>query len=187
MIKIGGQLVTLSDFKRFRSNGALSKNQLKKQRRRIRERAEKSKARGILLRDAPATVPKSDRPFCVFGQHGDAELPAASMGGEIAIYVLIDPRDNTVRYVGKSNDPERRLAEHASSSMPWAVELRSLGLSMVMRIVDRASLQEWERAEQYWIAFYSRHGRILNTEVGGRGYANAYYKRVRWARRKLRS
>jgi hypothetical protein len=185
MIKINGQLVTLADFKKFRANGKLSKNQLKKQRRRIQRRAELSKARGVLMRDAPAMVAKSSRPFCVFGEHGDVELPDSSMGGEIAIYVLTDPRDNTVRYVGKSNDPERRLTEHAKSSTPWMVELRAAGLSPVMRIVDRASLQEWERAEQYWIAFYSRHGRLLNTEVGGRGYAHAYYKRVKWAKRKL--
>ena len=25
------------------------------------------------------------------------------------IYALVDPRDGRVRYVGKSNDPERRL------------------------------------------------------------------------------
>lgn len=185
MLKVNGQLVTLADFKSFRANGKLSKNQRKNQRKRIRDRAEKAKARGILIRDAPATVPKSNRPFCVFGANGDSELPASSMGGEIAIYALTDPRDNTVRYVGKSNDPARRLSEHVASSMPWIAELRNLGLAPSMRIVDRASLEEWERAEQYWIAFYSRHGRLLNTEVGGRGYIHAHRKRVKWAKRKL--
>ena len=186
MLKVNGQLVTMKAFKSAMVNGKLSKNQRRKQNKRIRERAEKSKARGILIRGAPVMVPKSNRPFCVFGANGDVELPAASMGGEIAIYVLTDPRDNTVRYVGKSNDPERRMSEHVASSMPWVVELRSAGLAPVMHIVDRASLEEWERAEQYWIAFYSRHGRLLNTEVGGHGYAHAYYKRVKWAKRKLR-
>lgn len=185
MIKVNGQLVTLEAFKRSHTNGTLSKNQRRKQNKRIRERAEKSKARGILIRGAPVTVPKSNRPFCVFGAQGDVELPAASMGGEIAIYVLTDPRDNTVRYVGKSNDPARRLTEHEASNLPWLAELRNAGLAPVMRIMDRASLEEWERAEQYWIAFYSRHGKLLNTEVGGRGYAHAYYKRVKWAKRKL--
>lgn len=185
MIKVNGQLVTLADFKSSHTNGKLSKNQLKKQRKRIRDRAEKSKARGILIRDAPATVPKSSRPFCVFGTNGDAELPKSSMGGEIAIYALTDPRDNTVRYVGKSNDPKRRLSEHIASNLPWIVELKTAGLAPMMRILDRAGFDEWDRAEQYWIAFYSRHGRLLNTEVGGRGYIHAHRKRVKWAKRKL--
>lgn len=185
MLKVSGRLVTLEQFKSSARPRALTKNQRRKQNRRIHDRAEKSKARGILIRGAPVMVPKGNRPFCVFGANGDVELPAASMGGEIAIYVLTDPRDNTVRYVGKSNDPARRLTEHTASNLPWIVELRSAGLAPVMRVMDRASLEEWERAEQYWIAFYSRNGKLLNTEVGGRGYAHAYYKRVKWARKRL--
>ena len=185
MIKVDGHLITLEAFNRTRSNGTLSKNLRRKQNKRIRDRREKSKARGILIRGEPVMVPKTNRPFCVFGEHGDVEVPPVSMGGEIAIYVLTDPRDNTVRYVGKSNDPARRLAEHVSSDLPWLVDLKASGLAPVMRIMDRASVDEWERAEQYWITFYSTRGRLLNTEVGGRGYAHAYYKRVKWAKRKL--
>jgi predicted GIY-YIG superfamily endonuclease len=113
------------------------------------------------------------------------------MGGEHAIYALIDPRDMTVRYVGKTTDPKRRLAEHTANKMsardvrPWLQELLDAGLAPVMEILDRASASEWERAEQYWIGFYVQRGRLLNVEVGGRGYLHAYRKRVRWAKQRL--
>jgi hypothetical protein len=187
MLKIGGRLVTFAQFKSTGPDRKLTK----KQRARQQERRQKSKARGILLRPPPVTVPKSDLPFCVFGANGDCAAPAISMGGEHHIYALIDPRDQTVRYIGKTTDPTRRLYEHTTNKSsarevkPWIAELIAAGLAPTMEVLDRASLEEWERAEQYWIGFYSLRGRLLNTEVGGRGYVYKYHKRMRWAKRRL--
>lgn len=36
----------------------------------------------------------------------------ADMENAVYIYGLLDPRDNRCRYVGKTDDPERRFQEH---------------------------------------------------------------------------
>lgn len=191
MLKVSGRLMTLESFKRKQERPKLTKKQRKRLHQRTKERRRTSKARGILAKLPPVTLERTSRPFCVFGANGDCAAPAVSLGGEHSIYALIDPRDMTVRYVGKSTDPKRRLAEHTANKMsardvgPWLQELRDAGLAPIMEILDRASAIEWERAEQYWIGFYSQRGCLLNTEVGGRGYLHAYRKRVRWAKRQL--
>lgn len=122
-----------------------------------------------------AVVRRSRRPFCVFGANGDAAV-GVSLGGEHAIYVLIDPRDGTVRYVGKSVDPAARLVGHAANhggsrqKRAWIADMRRAGVEPRMEIVDWASSSEWERAEQWWVQFYSSRGSLYNVEVGGRGY-----------------
>ena len=122
----------------------------------------------------PCTIKPTDKPFCVFGDNGEAPIPLVSMGGEVAIYVLIDPRDDTVRYVGRSFDPTTRLAYHIAESAGrkgrWIKDLESVGMVPRMEIIDRAALNEWESAEQTWVQFYAMRGSVYNVEVGGRGY-----------------
>ena len=55
----------------------------------------------------------------------------------IYIYALIDPRDQRVRYVGQSVDPERRLAHHLTRYTSirvwtWTSKLRKLGLRPIV-------------------------------------------------------
>jgi hypothetical protein len=94
------------------------------------------------------------------------------------IYVLIDPRTGEVRYVGKSNDPIRRLQGHLQSARadkPWGVcrwirDLAAVGLTPGVVVIDQVSADEWEPAEVEWIAhFRSAGARLTNTAPGGLG------------------
>lgn len=65
------------------------------------------------------------------------------------VYALIDPRTNDVRYVGKSNDPNKRLMAHMSPSAHspairrWSDDLRSVGLRARLRILGEGTEAEW--------------------------------------------
>lgn len=85
--------------------------------------------------------------------------------GNEFIYVLIDPRDNAVRYVGKTLRPLNRLREHISSSKnpymrQWIAELRKEGLSPICKFIERTSVY-WNERERFWIAHYLSQGANL--------------------------
>jgi hypothetical protein len=174
MILSGGRLITLEQAKRIRvANSGQGKPKRKKHRHSFRRpvwKLDDSKRETF----QPCVVEKTSNPFCVFGANGESPVPEVSMGGEVSIYVLIDPRDDTVRYVGRSVDPKTRLAYHIADSTgrkrEWIHELKAEGILPRMEIVDRASWSEWESAEQQWIQFYASRGGLYNVEVGGRGY-----------------
>jgi hypothetical protein len=115
-------------------------------------------------------VRRNGLPFCVFG----IEPPFCNRG-PISIYALVDPRDNTVRYVGKTSSPRDRLAQHIEWESKgrkgkWVAELKAAGAVPRMEILERVPVGEWEEAERKWIAFYSARGSVLNVEIGGRSY-----------------
>jgi hypothetical protein len=62
----------------------------------------------------------------------------------IYIYILIDPRDLCVRYVGKTNNPKERMRAHISPHVYmrhnnlkciWTKELKGMGLKPIMQIL----------------------------------------------------
>jgi hypothetical protein len=62
-------------------------------------------------------------------------------GNSCQIYVLIDPRDNTVYYVGRSTNPLFRYYHHLHVSPSqrvrrWINELQLLGLTPTMRVIE---------------------------------------------------
>jgi hypothetical protein len=88
----------------------------------------------------------------------------------IYIYALIDPRDNEVRYVGRTEDPENRLEEHISQHRDgmreWVEELADIDLAPRLRILEIQPCYGW-RAERYWIQFYLSNGAaLLNKMIG---------------------
>ena len=109
-------------------------------------------------------------PFCTLGSNGE---PPVCDRGPVTIYALVDPRDNTVRYVGKTSDPSARLAQHIENTAGkghknvWVRDLKASGLRPTMEILERVPVAEWEAAERRWIAFYSTRGSVLNVEIGG--------------------
>lgn len=115
--------------------------------------------------------------FAAFGANGEAPYADSPFGGDFYIYALVDPDDNTVRYVGQTTCPASRLISHMTSGEgtggkpkgEWISSLKMSGKVPRMEILTRASLHEWERAEQYWIAFYLRFGRLYNISPGGVG------------------
>jgi hypothetical protein len=89
------------------------------------------------------------------------------------IYLLVDPRDRTVRYAGVTTDLARRLAEHlqASQTNPrmrqWIGELGALGLKPELLPVEWPG-KNWQRAERAWIAWLRSHGGdTYNIAAGG--------------------
>ena len=95
---------------------------------------------------------------------------------EYIIYVLLDPRDRKVRYVGQTADPRTREAEHLCS-LPsggrayglWQKELRSLGSKPIFRVIANAfSRPQAVAVEKHWVAYFRRKGQpLVNAEHTG--------------------
>lgn len=96
------------------------------------------------------------------------------------IYELIDPRTNEVRYVGKSNNPIKRLNDHLRNKNHnnqrkkiWVNELKALGIKPIVNIIDEVSKKEWEYWEILWIQRYKTWGaNLLNIHKGGNEVPN---------------
>lgn len=74
------------------------------------------------------------------------------------IYTLTDPRDNAVRYVGKTNNPRNRYQQHLTQFSnnkekdAWVQELCSTNLQPIMNIIEEIddSRPRKEGAESPW-------------------------------------
>lgn len=94
------------------------------------------------------------------------------------IYALIDPRNEEVRYIGKSVDPIKRLYEHRSISKndnshkaKWIRKLHKLNLKPQMKILKICPLSDFIEYETYHIAQYD-FNRLVNSDRGGQGNVN---------------
>ncbi len=93
------------------------------------------------------------------------------------IYILIDPRNNQVRYVGKSNNPRERFKNHLNKShnpksykTNWINKLRELNLKPIMQIIDTVPIEDWIFWEMYWISQFKTWGfNLVNHTNGGDG------------------
>jgi hypothetical protein len=94
--------------------------------------------------------------------------------GAYVIYALVDPRDETVRYVGVTSRPlNRRLAMHLESptniaTAMWFRELDAAWQRPDIRVIEPALEGRWEQAEMYWIAWFQARGKLYNVDPGGR-------------------
>lgn len=95
------------------------------------------------------------------------------------IYALADPRTNAIRYVGKADNPRKRLVSHhyekrSTWKVRWLKQLSALGLVPTLIIVARVAKSDWQDAERFWIAHYRAQGaRLTNMTDGGEGLVNA--------------
>lgn len=97
------------------------------------------------------------------------------------IYGLIDPRNQQLRYVGKTVlAPQRRTdvhrlrarAEpHKRHSMAWILGLEREGLKPEIEILETIEPGgNWVEAEQFWIAYFRMVGaNLCNHSAGGEG------------------
>jgi hypothetical protein len=92
----------------------------------------------------------------------------------ISIYGLADPRDGRVRYVGKANDPARRLKAHLREMRrrtplyDWIGSLRKVGITPSLRVLEIVHSGDWQEAEKRQIAAHRAAGaRLLNIADGG--------------------
>lgn len=91
------------------------------------------------------------------------------------IYGLIDPRTGECRYVGKANNPERRLRDHLRTPFnthkyAWLTNLLKAGLRPTIQILEEVQTSVWQEAECFWIAYMKFMGADLtNSTIGGDG------------------
>lgn len=93
------------------------------------------------------------------------------------IYVLIDPRDEKVRYVGKANDVSQRYRAHLNRTRKhqihkanWIKQLRGEGLKPRIEVIDVVPITEWVFWETFWIAQMKAWGfDLINYTLGGDG------------------
>lgn len=105
------------------------------------------------------------------------ESPQDKTSKTTFIYVLIDPETNKVRYVGKSNNPDRRLREHIRDHSKyqrhkdhWVGALCERGLVPLLKIIEEVPLDLWAERELFWINHYMQLGYPLtNTYFGSEG------------------
>lgn len=94
------------------------------------------------------------------------------------IYVLKDPRDGAVRYVGKTTKTlKARLSQHKNRSSSsastrsgrWINSLKVAGISPLIEQIDEA-FGGWAARECFWISFFRDAGaNLTNLTDGGEG------------------
>lgn len=95
------------------------------------------------------------------------------------IYILLDPRDNQVKYVGKTINPQRRYSQHRyeathtkSYKNNWFLSLLLIGIDPQMVVIDECDKDEWEFFEQWYIDVFKAWGfKLTNLTNGGKGVA----------------
>lgn len=103
---------------------------------------------------------------------------------ETYIYVLTDPRDGRVRYVGKSNNPKARLRLHIRDSLDkgkdypvhrWIRKLASINIKPCLTIIEVVSYDNWKEEEIKWIKHFGQlFNDLLNIHPGGNGCTDEY-------------
>ena len=82
---------------------------------------------------------------------GDAKMTTA-------IYALVDPRTDAVKYVGKTKNTSARLAKHNQAPgskrlSRWLDDLRSVGAFPVLRVLESVDDSVAANAESFWIRY----------------------------------
>lgn len=95
------------------------------------------------------------------------------------IYALKDPNTNFIRYIGKSNNPLRRLnVYHISQAKKkrthkecWIFSLLKNGKKPILEILEEATMNNWSEKEKYYIKYYYGLGcKLVNSTDGGESY-----------------
>ncbi len=109
-------------------------------------------------------------------------------GNPVHIYVLKDPRDGIVRYVGKTECAlKKRLVHHLHSSKKpadhkarWMAKLVRDGVTPIIESIEVCPFEIWQERECFWIKKYRDDGfDLTNTAEGGKG-ANGELMRAIW-------
>lgn len=97
------------------------------------------------------------------------------------IYALICPSSNEVKYIGKSNNPERRLRDHQTdfrgheyNKAMWFRQMRNNGTKPILEIIEEVPIGIWREEEEWWISYFKYIGaNLLNIQSGGNGLTEA--------------
>lgn len=98
------------------------------------------------------------------------------------IYILICPMDGFVKYVGKSNNPEKRLKDHLLDfrcmdlhKAMWLKELRTKKIKPRLEVIDEVDSFEWKEKESFWCKYFKGYGYTLfnSRSKNGLTFANS--------------
>lgn len=93
------------------------------------------------------------------------------------IYLLKCPIDGSPKYIGKSNDPNKRKDGHKSKSKTkdnplskWIKQLNDKNLRPIVEIIEEVNYEEWIEKEKFYIKKYRDEGFDLkNVNNGSNG------------------
>lgn len=93
---------------------------------------------------------------------------------EIKIYGLVDPRNNVIRYVGKTkNTLVHRLSKHMCEQPKhnthkhnWILSLKRINLKPIIIELEKCNEYNWVEREQFWI---NKIDNLTNLTAGGEG------------------
>ena len=93
------------------------------------------------------------------------------------IYVLLDPRDNEVRYVGKTSNPKSRLSSHISECKRetskhyrarWIRSLLKDNIKPIIKFIKVCPLNDFEKFETEYIKIF-KSDKLTNSDETGQG------------------
>src|SRR6478609_6911530 len=115
------------------------------------------------------------------------------------IYIMIDPRNSEVRYIGKTHIKlQTRFDYHMSEKRRslkgnWIKSLRAISLQPSIAVIEDLGLnpgvEAWQEAERFWISYFRFMGaRLTNLTDGGEGlsgliFSEEHRKRIGEAKR----
>ncbi len=89
------------------------------------------------------------------------------------IYALMD--GIKVRYIGKSDDPYKRLIYHIkygkkirNYKQNWVNKMVKENNEIILKILEIVPYEKWEEREIYWISKYGLKN-LVNLSIGGKG------------------
>lgn len=94
------------------------------------------------------------------------------------IYALIDPETNTIRYIGKSDNPKKRLRLHLTEArtskreshrLNWLRKLLKNSQRPRIMILEECNVENWAFREKWWISKYKLISKLVNNTDGGEG------------------
>ncbi|MEO6306078.1 MAG: GIY-YIG nuclease family protein [Bacteroidia bacterium] len=91
------------------------------------------------------------------------------------IYGLIDPRDNNIKYIGKSNNLKDRLKQHLNEKgntikLNWIKHIKKLDLKIEIVELDEVPMNEWRFWENHWVDLFKSWGfKLKNDDTPGAG------------------
>lgn len=89
------------------------------------------------------------------------------------IYVLNDPRDGRIRYVGKANNPYKRWIAHIATARTndhrghWISSLLALGLKPELEILEEIPMVGWQGIEKEYVRVFRMVNMNLTNSTGG--------------------
>lgn len=99
------------------------------------------------------------------------------VNSETYIYTLSNPLNGQIKYVGKTDNIEKRYLSHLSKSKNkktykdcWIYSLLSENVNPLIEIIDAVPKSEWQFWEKYWISQLRSWGvNLTNSTEGGDG------------------